>query len=287
MAAFKNIQIPGPSGRPILTDVFFDPQASRQPAIIYAHGFNGFKDWGGIDTLAQAAAGAGFVFIKFNFSHNGTTPDAPEEFADLNAYAENNYTKELDDLKAIIDWTCSGNEFAVHIDSARIGLIGHSRGGGIVLIKAAEDLRVKAVATWASVSECKTPWGSWPEAKMQAWEERGVQYITNSRTKQELPLHYQLYEDYVANASKLDVCAAIARLTIQALICHGTEDNSVPVSAAYALKEAQPAATLFTLPTDHIFGRRHPWTEPKQPALMMAVWNRTMDFFRTALGEGE
>lgn len=41
----------------------------------------------------------------------------------------------------------------MNIDPSKIGLIGHSRGGGIALLSAFQDQRVKAVATWGGVSD--------------------------------------------------------------------------------------------------------------------------------------
>src|SRR6187402_3181476 len=93
MPSHKNLLLPRQLGRPILTDIFFEEGGGPKPVLIYAHGFNGFKDWGNFDLLAQQFAAAGFVLIKFNFSHNGTTPEAPEDFVDLESYAENNYSR--------------------------------------------------------------------------------------------------------------------------------------------------------------------------------------------------
>ncbi len=45
---------------------------------------------------------AGFAFLKFNFSHNGTTPDHPQDFVDLEAFGNNNYTKQLFDLGKVL-----------------------------------------------------------------------------------------------------------------------------------------------------------------------------------------
>ncbi len=280
MAVQKNFVISGSGGKPMLTDIFFGEPSGPKPVLIYAHGFNGFKDWGGFDLLAAQAASAGFVFIKFNFSHNGTTPEAPEDFTDLEAFAENNYTKELDDLAALLDWVSGDNKYEHEMDRSRIGLIGHSMGGGIALIKAAEDRRVGAIATWASISECKTPWGSWPAGRLAEWKAQGVQFILNSRTGQQMPLGYQLLGDFEDNAERLDIKAAIARLEIPVLICHGTADTSVPVSSAHALAEAQARAELFLVDSDHVFGRRHPWTEPRPPMAMQQVMDRTLEFFR-------
>ena len=48
--------------------------------------------------MADRFADAGFVFVKFNLSHNGTTIEHPIDFVDLEAFGNNNFAKELDDL---------------------------------------------------------------------------------------------------------------------------------------------------------------------------------------------
>ena len=285
MERIKNISLPGgASARPILTDVFLPGAGKRRPVIVYAHGFNGFKDWGGMDRIAEAFAEAGFAFVKFNFSHSGTTAAQPEEFADPEAYGLNSYTKELHDLEVVLDWVSNpANSFAADFDATRIGLIGHSRGGGIVLLKAAEDKRVKAVSTWASVAECKTPWGSWSEEKLREWKQTGVEYITNGRTGQILPLYYTLHEDFLQNRERLDIEKAVRSLKIPLLIVHGTADTSVPIEKAHSLHEWKPDAETFFPDTDHVFGRKHPWTETDFPEAATTVVVHTTEFFARAL----
>lgn len=280
MNSKKNIVITGAGNKPITLDIFYTGSPPK-PLVIYAHGFNGFKDWGNFDLIAMQFAEAGFCFIKFNFSHNGTTPEAPEEFADPEAYGNNNYTKELSDLGTVIDWAVNAsNPYHAIIDETKVYLIGHSRGGGIVLLKGAEDSRVKAIATWASVAQCKTPWGSWPENRIMAWKESGVEYYTNSRTKQQLPLYYQLFEDYQSNAARLDIIKAVKGLTIPLLICHGTKDEAVPVANAHLLNDAAKNAALFLVESDHVFGRKHPWTDVQMPQPMQEVIAGTIQFFQ-------
>ena len=280
----KNLSIGGAEGKPILLDIFC-AENGPQPVVIYAHGFNGFKDWANFDLIAAQFAAAGFSFIKFNFSHGGTSPQAPGDFVDLEAYGQNNYTKELFDLQQVINWTLNEkNPYAAFIDRKRLFLIGHSRGGGVVLLKGAEESQVRAIATWASVSQSKTLWGNWPEERISQWQTTGVEYYTNSRTKQQMPLYYQLYEDYQANPERLNIVAAVQRLTIPLLICHGTADEAVGVENAYKLREAAADAELFLVESDHVFGRRHPWTGTELPAPMQAVVNRTISFFQHQSG---
>ena len=102
----KTYYYPEQTKEPIALDIFFENDQEQRPVVIYVHGFNGFKDWGNFDLIAKKIAAAGYVLVKFNFSHNGTTPEQPEEFADLEAFGNNNYSKQLEDLRLVIDWVC-------------------------------------------------------------------------------------------------------------------------------------------------------------------------------------
>ncbi len=265
-------------------DITCDTLREKCPVILYAHGFNGFKDWGNFDLIAQQFAAAGFTFVKFNFSHNGTTPEHQQDFTDLEAFGENNYSKELYDLEKMVDWiTDADNPFATYLNTDKIGLIGHSMGGGISIITTAEDKRVKALVTWAAISECKTPWTHWPGEKLQVWKSDGVAYYANGRTKQQMPMYYQLYEDFQNNSNRLDILKAAGSIKVPFLICHGTGDTSVTVESAYRLQQANPNADLLLLDSDHVFGRKHPWTEDKLPDAMQTVVDKNIGFFRMAL----
>ncbi len=279
MQSIKNILLKGSENRDMLLDIFFNNNAILKPIVIYIHGFNGFKDWGNFDLIAQQFAASGFVFIKMNLSHNGTTPDFPEAFADLEAYGNNNYTKELFDVEQIIQWVVDEkNEYKNQFDVNQISLIGHSRGGGIAILKTSEDERIKSLVTWASVYECKSPWNHWSNEKMKEWQETGVQHIANKRTNQRLPLYFQLYENHRDNQERLDIEKNIRKINIPILICHGTKDEAVPFHAAQKLKEWQPKAQLFLVESDHVFGRKHPWIETSLPPVMQAVVNETISF---------
>ena len=279
MYIIKNTIISGAAGKPIALDIFYTDALKAKPVVIYAHGFNGFKDWGNADLIAKQFAAAGFVFVKFNFSHNGTTTEQPQDFVDLEAFGNNNYTKQLYDLNAVIDWVCDLNN--IHqkaIDKNNIYLIGHSMGGGIVILHAAKDTRIKKLITWAGISECKTPWTNWSEEKLQEWKHTGVEYYLNGRTKQNMPLYYQLHQDYLDNASVLNIETAMRSLTIPILICHGVLDTAVSIEKAYDLHNWQPSSLLFTVESDHVFGRTHPWNSDELPEAMQVVVNETIRF---------
>ncbi len=88
--------------------------------------------------MGDKFAKAGFYFVKFNFSYNGTTIEDPDNFADLEAFGQNNFSKELEDLEVVINHFKNQKE----VDSNEIILLGHSRGGGISLVKASENKNI-------------------------------------------------------------------------------------------------------------------------------------------------
>ncbi len=279
MKCIKNLQISGANGRPMLYDLTYQCDGIKKSVIIYIHGFNGFKDWGNFDLIAEKFALAGYFFIKMNLSHNGTTVDEPEQFVDLNAYSENNYSKELFDVGQMINWVGDfDNPYRHEFNSEKIILLGHSRGGGIAILKAYHDARVSGLITWASVVACKTPWGSWDENKMEKWKLEGVAYIENKRTQQQMPLRYQLFEDYVAHHEEFDIEQALKSMPIPAQFCHGTLDQSVPFEQFNLIVRWKPDADFVQVESDHVFGRTHPYNESVLPEKCLAVIEQNINF---------
>ena len=79
----------------------------------------------------------------------------------------------------------------------QLGLLGHSRGGGIAVLHAAGDPRVRALVTWAAISTVER----WPSAVQAAWRAAGVLDQENARTGQILPLYADVLDDIDANAA--------------------------------------------------------------------------------------
>lgn len=277
----QNRIVEGASGRPVLFDISFKADGRAKPVVIFWHGFKGFKDWGFWSLMGERFAEEEFVFLAANFSHNGTTPDEPAVFGDLEAFGQNNYSKELTDMSAILDWLEKApGELVGEVDLSRIYLIGHSRGGGIAVIQAARDTRIKKLVTWAAVSRLDYLWQRSPEM-VEPWRKKGVHYMYNGRTKQEMPLYFQLYEDFQANARALDISVACTRLTIPVMIIHGKADPAVPVEAAEELADWCSAAQMVLLDdADHVFGGRHPYQESFLPKHAEMVTAHTITFLQ-------
>ncbi|MHA6279068.1 alpha/beta hydrolase family protein [Salinimicrobium sp. CAU 1759] len=276
----KNISLRGLHGRPIPTDVFYTEEGENKPILLFCHGYKGFKDWGAWNLMAEEFAKNGFLFIKFNFAFNGGTLEEPIDFPDLDAFGENTYTKELDDLKVLIDWI-SSEEFPYSklSDLSRFTLMGHSRGGGIVVIKAAEDERIQKLISLAAVSDFgdRFPKGE----ELEAWRQKGISYIENARTKQKMPHLFDFYEDFKQNEERLTISRSAQKLNIPYLIVHGTNDPTVDVENAHELDEWASQSELFLLEgSDHVFEASHPWEQKELPPAMEKIIKKATEFIK-------
>lgn len=228
----KNNIYQGSRARQALYDVCYKANGIKKPILIFCHGFKGFKDHGCFDLMAKFWGEHDFAFIKFNFSYNGTTLDDPMNFGDLDTFGENNYTTELDDLDIIISKAMAGELIpSDEIDPNQLFLMGHSRGGGITILKGIEDPRVKKFVTLGAISDLNR-FRTYPKEALEAWKESGVYRFENLRTKQMMPLHYQFYENFIENEDRLSIEKNLARLDKPYLNLHGDEDESVNVSEA-------------------------------------------------------
>jgi dienelactone hydrolase len=279
MKLVKNIEIKGKHGKPILTDLIFKPNKSPKAVVIFCHGYKGYKDWGAWNLVAEQFANENFFFIKMNFSHNGGTVEQPIDFPDLEAFGNNNFLKEIDDLDSVINWISSGNQFNDEMDLKSISLIGHSRGGGIILLKAAYDERISKVITWAGVSDfaSRFPTGE----PLELWKKNGIAYITNARTNQQMPHYFQFYTSFKENEEKLNIRSAVKELKIPYLIVHGNNDETVLLKEAKDLESWNPANQLKLIEeANHTFGSSHPWREPDLPLQLAEAIKASISFLK-------
>ncbi len=280
----KNIDITLVSkhnNRKFKADASFVQDNKPKPIIIFNHGFKGFKDWGPFGMVANKLAEAGFVFIKMNFSHNGTTPENPTEFADLEAFANNNFCIELDDTGVLIDYIFSDKSAipSNEIDLDKVFIVGHSRGGASAILKVNEDKRIRGIVTWAAVNNLES-WHS--KEELEHWKKNGRLYIHNSRTNQDMPLDYQLVDNFMKNRDRLNLKEAVKNTQIPMLAIHGSDDPTVPVSALKGIKAWNPNAEIQIIDgAQHTFGGTHPFESDELPDDLEKVVKLTIDFFKT------
>lgn len=268
-------QVSGSFG-PILIDVRAGGRESPRPAVVIVHGFKGFKDWGVFPVLAERLARAGFVAVAINVSGSGMDDGGNSTWPER--FGHNTFSGEVADIHLVVEALAAGQLGVVA--PSRIGLLGHSRGGGTTILETAGNSRVAALVSWAPISHVER----W-RGQEEEWRAAGRIIIENSRTHQEIPIFTDVLDDIERHRhDSLDIRAAASRITVPWLILHGTEDSAVPVEEGKALFAASGRrSTELGLITGggHTFGGVHPW-QGATPELAM-VLDRTVEWFGRTL----
>lgn len=262
----------GADDKTISGDVTYDETHTSQPSIIFVHGIKGFKDWGTHNLVAEAFAKEGYRYVKFNLSHSGVTQQVPDEVTDLEAFAAATISMDLGDLDTAINYV------AHTYPLEPVYLIGHSRGGGLAILKGAGDERIKKIVTWSAIADFSS---LWKKEQEEEWLENGRIYVENARTKEKMPLNSTLLEDYKAHKAEFDILEAAAAIQIPWLILHGDDDINVPFSVAQQLAQVQVKARLQKIQgANHVYGSSHPYTATSLPPQLQEVVEKTLAFFK-------
>lgn len=257
---YKNFKIKNKQGDVIPVDFRYSENANKKlPVLIFVHGFKGFKDWGSFPYMLGKISDENIFTVSFNFSLNGTdnTKDNPVDFDRLDLFAKNTFSQELDDLGCVIDFLFEVKD-KYNFDADKITLAGHSRGGGIAILKTAEDKRIKKLIALASVAE----FNRYTKERKKRWKEDGYLEVLNTRTMQNMRMNYTLIEDLEKNYDRLNIQKAMKNITVPAVIIHGKQDMAVDYSDAtllYELSDKSRTKLILYENTGHTFGAVHPF----------------------------
>lgn len=257
---------------------FGEENLKEAPVIFLVHGFKGFKDWGFAPYIASYLSSKGYFVVTFNFSHNGVG-ESLTEFDELDKFAANTFSLEISELSELIDAYL--NRFFGDTENKKLGLLGHSRGGGISLLTANQKNEVDAVAAWSSVST----FDRYSERQKEKWRRETVFEVLNQRTKQVMRLNVSLLDDLEKNKEDLlNIEKAASELKRPLFIAHGEQDLAVPLKEAEKLYECSDKSMteLYKIPSaGHTFDVKHPF-EGSNPKLEKLL-EKTEQFFRKNL----
>jgi uncharacterized protein len=266
MLSERTFVLDGPDGEPIRGDLRHPARgAAPRSGVVVLHGFKGFRNWGFFPHVCRELARDGHIVASFDFSRNGVGRGG-EDFDQLEAFARNTFTRELEEVHMVCQALRAGDLPAAAPE--RIALLGHSRGGGTAVLAAAEGA-AHALVTWAAVAT----FDRWDDLVKEEWRRRGRIHVANARTGQDMPLDVTLLDDLERNGRRLDVEAAARRLgagqdRLPWLIVHGSDDASVPVeegrrlaAAAHRGAEGHDAPVHLEVidGAGHTFGASHPF----------------------------
>ena len=266
----KAFSLIGAADKIIVGDLTYDDKHTNAPLIIFVHGFKGFKDWGAHQLVARYFAHNGYNYLKFNLSHSGVTTENPNDVSDMEAFAANTFSKEMLDIDLVINYAIQNLSFT------KVCLIGHSRGGGLSILQAANNPYIKALITWSSIADFSS---LWKKEQEHDWRKKGKIEVINARTKEKMPLNVTLLDDFENNKEILSIKNASKRLTIPWLIIHGDDDVNVSFETAQQLANLNPNSRLIKIEgANHVYGASHPYEKETLPLQLLQVCEKSLQF---------
>ena len=195
--------------------------------VVLGHGVTAHKDRPWLVALSASLAQAGLASLRLSFAGNG---------ASEGRYEDSNPSKEVDDLRSVVD---ALDGWGVQ----RIAYVGHSMGGAVGVLTAAQEPRIEALVSLAGMVRVR-----WFFETHFAHLAPGEPMLE----KPECPWSLTLLED----ARRVDtVLPQAARIAVPWLLVHGDADELVPYQDSVdAVAAAGGRPTLVTLAgIDHRF----------------------------------
>lgn len=285
--AFDNISvssgiIDSTEGNPIRWDLYSPISgASRMyPVILFIHGFKGFKDWGAFPDACEEIARNGYGVLAFNLSLNGIGENK-FEFDRLDLFAKQTFSQDLNDIDSVIQALQDGRIKNAHtsLNTDCMGIIGHSRGGHVAAVAAAEFDVIQCLVTWSAVANYLE---FWSDSMKSDWKKEGVTQIVNGRTNQKMPLNKSVFEDAQNNEHRVIALHRVKEVVAPSLFIHGKQDETVPQSHAeelYSNSGAKKKAVKLIAKAGHTYGTAHPFEENDFPKPFQQLLDETIDWF--------
>lgn len=247
----------------IIRGDFFPAKSKPEGNLIISHGFKGFKDWGFFPYAAEKLSERLNV-LTFNFSKNGVGENLMD-FTELEKFAQNTYSNELEDLASVIAHIKSKslpvsnqpNDHSQTDPTLPLFLLGHSKGGGVSLIHAFDHPQeIAGVISWNGITNVYLP--SFPQ--LEDWRAQGRIYVDNARTNQDMPMDVVIPEDIEANKDRFNILERVKTSTTPIVLIQGTNDGEHLQKGSAKLVQNQPAVKWVKVPGgDHTFKAVHPF----------------------------
>ncbi|MCF6312640.1 MAG: alpha/beta fold hydrolase [Verrucomicrobiales bacterium] len=199
--------------------------------VLIGHGVTGDKDRPWAQALAEAIADAGNSALRFSFSGNGQSQG---DFRDCTI------SKEVTDLSAVID-------AAQQAGFEDIGYAGHSMGGAVGVLSAANDSRLSFLISLAGMVHtakfAQVEFGDQIPDQGFMWDEKDC----------------PLSAAFVNDLTQIDTLLPLSNeIKIPWLLIHGDQDDVVPIEESRQMfEQASNANThneLIEIPeSNHVF----------------------------------
>ena len=255
----KSFSLIKTNGEEIYGDIRYSAASGKMPAVIVLHGYKAWKDWGFFPYVCTKIAESGTICINFSTSLCGVSPgsdmiDKPEKFA------ANTVLNEIEDTQMVINEFSDGkiDSEAKKLWNGEFIFLGHSRGGTIGIIIAAENRLIRKTISWCPIGKFirTTP------RQADLWKQRGYLEFRDNKTGQMLRINKSHIETIENNPVRLNPAGRLKELDIPVCFIHGKQDMTVPYHESEKLFSNvinQKSEYILIEGTGHTFGVSHPF----------------------------
>ncbi|KAF9599669.1 hypothetical protein IFM89_001615 [Coptis chinensis] len=210
--------------------------------VILCHGFRSSKDNNTMKNLAASLTKEGITAFRFDFAGNGESEGS---------FQYGNYVREADDLRSVVEYFSGGKH-------ALITILGHSKGGNVVLLYAS---RYHDVPTVINVS------GRY-NLKKGIEERFGKDFMLSLKrdgfldvTSKKGEVQYRITEESLMERLGTDMHAACLSIekSCRVFTIHGSLDEVIPVEDAFEFAKIVPNHKLQIVEgADHRYSTHQP-----------------------------
>jgi putative redox protein len=211
------------------------PKSPNGVGVVLGHCFTCSRHTGILRQLAGELSREGFVALRFDFSGNGQSQGT---------FDESTYSKQITEMQTAVDIIADRG-------AKWIGLAGHSMGGLIAFLTAAQTDSVKAVSALASRLTGIRAIDFLSREQRVALKRTGEVFFS-SRGRS-----LKLTEKFFADSGSFDPIDLLKAFKKPMMVVHGDMDEIIPVEEAYRVRDlSRGRVDLEIVPdADHMFSR--------------------------------
>ncbi|MEM4244981.1 MAG: alpha/beta fold hydrolase [Candidatus Nanoarchaeia archaeon] len=190
-----------------LVGVLHKPLKKSKSAVLFLHGFTGFKEqfrW-----WAEYISLHGFITLAFDFTGNGESDGF---------FTEGTISQEVSDIDSAIKFL--KENYGVE----KICVLGHSMGGAVAILSAAKNKDIDCLVVLAPLAVLKgKPYSEFANEMADILDSKGLCNIVNCKKMRSLDM------TFFKDVSKHDVLKAVKKVKVPILVIHGDADSIVKV----------------------------------------------------------
>ncbi|MFZ0613269.1 MAG: alpha/beta fold hydrolase [Desulfobacterales bacterium] len=211
------------------------PKSPTGNGIVLGHCFTCSRHTGILRQIAGELSREGFVALRFDFSGNGQSEGS---------FDKSTYSKQISEMQAAMDIVAARG-------ATWIGMAGHSMGGLVAFLTAAQTEAVKAVCALASRLTGIRAVDFFSRDQRAALQRTGEVFFS-SRGRS-----LKLTENFFADADRFDPPNLLKTFDKPLMVVHGDMDEIIAVEEAYKVRDLSGGRVdLEIVPeADHMFSR--------------------------------